>query len=79
MDRVELLCDIGLSQADAVEVEEDISEHGCILEQMQTHPKVVALLASLHTNSWLKFGDSDTRLVVNRGGKTGVCIRRSHF
>ena len=36
-----------------------------------THPHVKDMLASLHTKSWFKVGQSDRFLVVSKGGRQG--------
>ena len=35
------------------------------------HPHIRSLVASLHTNSWFCFDDSDDALVVRKGGRQG--------
>ena len=42
-----------------------------VLEQIGTHPHIIELLRSLHTQSWFKFGSHDSILVTQKGGRQG--------
>eukprot|EP00973_Karenia_brevis_P041248 5707776-Karenia_brevis.AAC.1 len=71
LDRVDLLVRVGLTPKRAEEVAHEIDTSGCIFEQLGAHPHIIRLLASLHTHSWFRFGNSEKYIVVERGGRQG--------
>ena len=48
-DRVDFLHNLGLNQSHAKQIVHEIQSDGCVLEQLNAHPHVIALVSSLHT------------------------------
>ena len=48
-----------------------IDNRGCILEQLNVHPHIVELVASLHSSSWFRVGNSCEFIVSAKGGRQG--------
>ena len=65
-----ILQDLGFPPLHADELTKEI-QRGTIIDEILVHPHVKALLASLHTKSWFKFGQSEKFIVVNVGGRQG--------
>jgi len=62
---------LGLLPEDALELAQELSLHGSLLDQLGADPLVVQLVAALHTGSWFKFGSSVSVLLSRFGGKQG--------
>jgi hypothetical protein len=67
---LEYLKELGFSESHALELEREIN-NGAVLAEINVHPHVVALLASMHTKSWFQVGGSTEYLVVHKGGRQG--------
>jgi len=68
---LQTLIGMGLSEEHAVDVYDFILKYGTVAEQMNLPESARQLLRSLHAGSWFAFNDTDTVLVVNKGGRQG--------
>ena len=72
-DKVNFLQELGLSQEHSLQVASEIDSSGCVLEQLNAHPHVIKLVASLHTYSWFRVGESEEHLSLSvRAGAKDV-------
>ena len=71
IDHLAHLLSLGLSDAQARWVLEHIAEHGTVLQQWGIDPKVIALVAALHTGSWFTYAECRHVIAAARGGRQG--------
>ena len=71
VDNTQRLVKLGLSHQSAAHFSAVIGQDGGIMQQIGVHEHVVALLASLHDSSWFSVENTDSILVVDRGGRQG--------
>ena len=67
-DGVRYLTELGFSHEHATELVREING-GAVLDEIQMHPHVKTLLASMHTGSWFRVNGSSEVLVVGKGGR----------
>ena len=77
-NEVNHLIGLGLLRDDAVNLIQELLEGGCLLEYIGCDTPVCEMINPLHTNSWFRFGDCDTVVVSNRGGRQG-CKMGGHI
>ena len=70
-DKVEYLTSLGLSDQHASELAKEIDECGAVFERSRVHPHIQALVSSIHTNSWFSIVESESALLVRKGGRQG--------
>ena len=59
---------LGRSLDHATQLRDAIDNHGCVLEELGCNEELIAMLKSLHTNSWFKFSDLDSVIISKKGG-----------
>eukprot|EP00973_Karenia_brevis_P074754 10388545-Karenia_brevis.AAC.1 len=69
--KLEHLCSIGLSEAQARDIVQEIDNHGSVLEMIGCHPHIRELLRSLHTGTWFKHGSCEDTIVTRKGVRQG--------
>ena len=70
-DPIKFFTDLGLTEDEARDRAQEIDCYGSLLEELGVDPKVVALIASLHTGSWFQYKDLDTVILSIKGGRQG--------
>ena len=62
---------LGLERDSADEVAVELDENADLSEQIGTHPHIVELFKSSHTQTWFRFGASSSIIVTQKGWRRG--------